>query len=116
MKIAIIGAGACGLMLATQLEKNNIDYDIYNVGKVGNKILASGNGRCNISNAFYNSNNYHNNTLALELIKAYKENLFTVFNELKIYTKCDSEGRMYPISESSQSVLNAFLNNIKKEI
>lgn len=116
MKIAIIGAGACGLMLAAQLDKNNISYDIYNIGKVGNKILASGNGRCNISNLNYASKSYHNNKLALDILAKNRDDLFSLFNELKIYTKSDSEGRMYPISESSQSVLNAILNNINNPI
>ena len=66
MKIAIIGAGASGLMLATLLQKNNIDYDIFNKDlKIGSKIKASGNGRCNISNININSLAYHNNELAL---------------------------------------------------
>lgn len=116
MKIAIIGAGACGLMLAAQLDKKNISYDIFNIGKVGNKILASGNGRCNISNLRYDANNYHNNKLALSLLNRYQNNLFSLFDELNIYTKSDSEGRMYPISESSLSVLNAILKNINNPI
>ena len=41
--IAIIGGGALGLLLATKLEKNNIAYKIFNKGKIGRKILASGN-------------------------------------------------------------------------
>lgn len=116
MKIAIIGAGACGLMLAAQLDKNNISYDIYNIGKVGNKILASGNGRCNISNLNYDSKSYHNNKLALDILNRYRDELFSLFDAFKIYTKADPEGRMYPISESSQSVLNAILNNINNPI
>lgn len=113
MKIAIIGAGACGLLCATLLDKYNIEYTIFNKGKVGNKILASGNGRCNISNANFNAKAYHNNPLAVSIISEYQDKLFKYFDELKIYTKVDNEGRMYPISESSQSVLNAILRKIK---
>ncbi len=115
MKLAIIGAGASGLLLATLLEKLNIDYTIFNKGKVGSKILASGNGRCNISNLNFDFKYYHNNKLA-NIIKNNQEELFNYFKELKIYTKSDDEGRMYPISESSQSVLNILLKHIKHEI
>lgn len=116
MKIAIIGGGACGLLCATLLEKYNINYTIFNKGKIGNKILASGNGRCNIANASFNASAYHNNPLATNIVSNYQNKLFDYFNELKIYTKADNEGRMYPISESSQSVLNALLRKIKGEI
>lgn len=116
MKIGIIGAGACGLMLATLLEKEKIEYTIFNDNKVGNKILASGNGRCNISNLYYDDDKYHNNELAKNIVKNNQSKLFEYFNELKIYTKSDNEGRMYPISESSLSVLNILLNNINGNI
>ena len=116
MKIGIIGAGALGLMLATKLEKLNIDYMIFNKGKVGRKILASGNGRCNISNKNFSPISYHNNPLAIDIVSKTQKELFEYFNELHIYTKTDEEGRMYPISESSQSVLNILLSNINKKV
>lgn len=116
MKIGIIGAGASGLLLATRLEKLNIEYLLFNAGKVGRKILASGNGRCNISHIDYKASDYFNNPLALKILDKTKDDLFSYFEKLHIYTKVDSEGRMYPISESSQSVLNVLLQNIKTHI
>ncbi len=111
MKVAIIGAGASGLFLGNLLKLNNIDFTIFNNGKVGRKILASGNGRCNIGNTNLDSSKYHNNPLANKLIKN-KDKVFNLFKEMKIYLKEDSEGRLYPISESSQSILNIFTKNI----
>ena len=108
--VAIIGAGACGLMLSTILTKNGIKHTIFNTGKIGNKILASGNGRCNISNYNVTSDKYHNKNIS-KIVEAYKKELFSLFTDLKIYTKIDDEGRMYPISESSLSVLNILLKN-----
>ena len=115
MKTAIVGAGACGLMLALLLDKNNLNYDLFNKGKIGRKILASGNGKCNISNTLFSKEYYHNNPLS-KIVESNQKYLFEIFKELKIYTKSDSEGRMYPLSESSQSVLNIFLKYIKKNI
>lgn len=115
MKIGIIGAGACGLLLGTLLN-NKIEYTIFNKGKIGRKILASGNGKCNISNLNYDKKSYHNNSLADYIILNNQNDLFDYFNKLKIYTKNDSEGRMYPISESSQSVLNTIIRNITENI
>lgn len=115
MKVAIIGAGASGLFLANLLEKNKIPYTIFEGSKIGRKILASGNGRCNISNLNLDKKYYHNNKLASYLINKHKEELFNTFKELNIYTKSDNEGRLYPISESSLSVLNALLKNINEK-
>ena len=68
MKVGIIGAGASGLLLATKLEKLNIEYMLFNAGKVGRKILASGNGRCNICHNSYTSKDYFNNPLAIKVL------------------------------------------------
>lgn len=115
MKIAIIGGGASGLLLANLLNKNKIDFIVFNNGKIGRKILASGNGRCNIANRNINISKYHNNILVNKLLK-YKDEVFKVFDDLNIYLKEDDEGRLYPISESSLSILNIFMKNISNKI
>lgn len=115
MKIAIIGAGACGLMLAANLENTQIEYTIFNDGKVGNKILASGNGRCNLANFDVNDEHYHYNKFAANIVKNYRGILMAKFGELKIYYHSDTEGRVYPYSECSQSVLNAMMRHINKD-
>ena len=116
MDIAIIGAGASGLMLGNILNKYNIPFDIFNAGKIGRKILLSGNSKCNISNEILNEDSYHNNYQALNIVKAYQNKLFNLFNDLHIYTKVSDEGRMYPISEASESVLNILLKKTKNNI
>ena len=61
MKIAIIGAGAAGIMAAITAKRlnKNLHIDIFDANKsIGKKILASGNGRCNISNNQITSKNY----------------------------------------------------------
>ena len=115
MKIAIIGAGASGLYLANLLYFNNIDFTVFNNGKVGRKILASGNGRCNIANTNLDISKYHDNKLVGKLLSN-KEKVFDLFNKLNIYLKEDDEGRLYPLSESSQSILNILTKNINDRI
>ena len=53
INIAIIGAGASGLSLAIMLKSANksIDVTVFDrMDRVGKKLLATGNGRCNLSN------------------------------------------------------------------
>ena len=55
--IAIIGAGASGLMLSSLLDnKNTVLID--NNSKIGSKILISGGGKCNVTNGKVKPNNY----------------------------------------------------------
>jgi len=55
--IAIIGAGASGLMSASFMPNKNIAI-IDSNSKIGLKILASGGGKCNVTNKNVTSNNY----------------------------------------------------------
>ena len=57
VEIAIIGAGASGLMLAGMLKEKNIIV-IDNNPKVGSKILISGGGKCNVTNGKVKPSNY----------------------------------------------------------
>src|SRR5690606_11741634 len=55
--VAIIGAGASGLMLAAQLKDLNICLIDTNE-TIGAKIKVSGGGKCNITNKYVNSEHY----------------------------------------------------------
>ena len=58
-KIAVIGAGASGLMAAYISSEKNSVTDFEKQKKAGRKILVSGNGRCNISNLNLSEAHYH---------------------------------------------------------
>lgn len=104
LKVAIIGGGACGLTLANILEKHHISYEIFERSMIGRKILASGNGKANIGNTSLSLDKY-NHPFGYQLVKKYHQDLFDFFKEIGLYTKVDAEGRIYPYSESSLSVL-----------
>lgn len=114
MMVGIIGAGALGLYLGNYLNKFKIDFRIFNDGKVGKKILASGNGRCNLGNLNMDLSFYHE-PIFTDFLK-YKDEVYQFLDELGIYTKSDNEGRIYPLSESSKSVYNMLVENIKDKI
>ena len=58
-KIAIIGGGAAGMMAAVQAAEAGVCADLYERNdRVGKKLLATGNGRCNFSNRDMNTDAY----------------------------------------------------------
>lgn len=104
MKVAIIGGGALGLTLANILEENSIDYELFERSLIGRKLLASGNGRANIGNINIKEDKY-NNSFGYNLVTKHKDNLFDFWKKIGLHIKVDDEGRIYPYSESSLSVL-----------
>lgn len=121
MKIAIIGGGACGLLITSLLQDklgNNDSIDIIEKeDKVGKKLLLTGNGRGNISNVNMSSC-FYNDEFAAPIINAFTPNdLINYFDSLGVLTFNDLEGRVYPRSETASTILNAlresYINNPK---
>ena len=92
--ICIIGAGASGCVAAINAKRQNRMLDLCLIEK-GNKILrkviASGNGRCNIANS------------SCEGI----EDLLLFFKTIGIFTVEEDEGRLYPYTRQSSSVVSS---------
>lgn len=117
-KIAIIGGGASGLMAALFAARSGADVTIYehNSG-VGKKILASGNGRCNIINTTSSANDYAGNdphfvTYALKQLNfAYFEKFC---NSIGLILDIKDDGRCYPLSNEAKSVLIAFKSAVSE--
>lgn len=115
MKIAIIGAGAsglvCGIATAQNAVKNNLKVNITifeSKDKIGRKILATGNGRCNLMNLNEGSCYFDKSGFSGYALERYtvRSNL-DFFAGLGLYTRSDEEGRIYPLSNQASSVLDA---------
>lgn len=106
MTTVIVGGGASGLAGAIrlkQIDKNMNVIILERLQSVGKKILATGNGRCNITN---------------KSAKHYNE-VSDFFNSIGLYLREDDDGRIYPYSLKSETVLEILLkacNNLKIEI
>lgn len=116
-KVAIIGGGATGLLLANLLSKDKFDiFVIEKNNKLGKKILASGNGKCNFTNINTNDSNY-NNEFALKIISKHNSSeTISLFKKLGMLSRTDEYGRCYPCSECSITVLDCLkekLNYVK---
>lgn len=112
-RVAIIGGGATGLLLANLLFNEKFDiYIIEKNNKLGKKILASGNGKCNFTNINIKDSNY-NNDLAFKIVNKYNsDKTIALFKKLGMLSKTDEEGRCYPYSESSSTVLDCLKQNL----
>ncbi len=136
-KIAIIGAGAAGIIAAITAKRDNknlqIDLIDYNHG-IGKKILASGNGRCNISNTDVKVENYlGENPFFVEFaLKQFDFKAFEKFcKSIGLLLDIKETNKVYPLSNEAKSVvillesciqslginliLNTKVENIKKE-
>ncbi len=115
--IAIIGGGASGLMAAIQAAKNkdNKVIIIEKNNRLGRKVLASGNGRCNFTNLNAAPYHYNNPEFAGEVLSN-----FTVINTLDFFESrglmytSDEQGRTYPISYNANTVLDILMNETAK--
>lgn len=112
MDIAIIGAGASGLMCAIAIKnknKNNTVTIYERNNKCGKKILITGNGRCNYFNEDFNIKHY--NSSNIDILKNIinednKNKLLEVFDSLGIIPKIQN-GYYYPVSNQASTIVNA---------
>ena len=110
-KIAIIGAGASGMFASILLSSNDFEVTIFEKNnKVGKKLLATGNGRCNITNQDIKLSNFYSNS-NISLIKDTIEDFNysyckEFFSKIGIEFKNGQSTRMYPLSLSSSSVVD----------
>ena len=113
--VVIIGGGMSGIVLAISLKEAGINCCILEAkDRIGKKILASGNGKCNILNLDLSISNYNNEFPKYALEKYNLIALTILYKKLGLYLKEDKEGRVYPYSESANTVLNVFLDKISK--
>ena len=113
-RVAIIGAGACGMLLANLL-KDDFDVTLFEKNnKLGKKILASGNGKCNFTN-IGNYKGKYNNGFANKIVDKYNSYYFRNYLSLLGFAyRVDNENRAYPLSESSISLLNILKKGLNK--
>ena len=112
-KVAIIGAGALGIVSAIMLKNDFAVTLIEKNNKIGKKILASGNGKCNFTNVSEIVNQY-NNEFANDIVSKFNsKDTLDFFSSLGLVYKIDEENRCYPLSESSITFLDVLKKHLK---
>jgi len=116
-KVAIIGGGASGLLCAIFCAKKSILVDVYEQNsKCAKKILASGNGRCNITNTKLSSNDYfsQNPHFVDYALKAFGFSEFEKFcQNIGLLLDAKDDGRVYPLSNEAKSVASLLIAHAK---
>ena len=108
-KISIIGAGASGLFCAIFLAKKGYNVSVFEKNtKAGRKILASGNGKCNVTNTNLSIDHF-NTTKNKEFIKYSLNNMpyskiKEIFESIGLLLKKGDGTKIYPMSNQASSV------------
>lgn len=121
-KVLVVGGGASGLVGAIIAAREGADVTILErTNRVGKKILATGNGRCNITNVDCDIRYYHgtNPKFALGALTAFDPNMtMQFFEQLGITHKVESGGKVFPFSDQATSVLDVLrleIDRLNKE-
>ena len=119
MIIGIIGGGASGMAAALAASENP---DVHVVllerqARVGRKLLATGNGRCNLTNIHAKERGYHGQDETFSqyaLAQFGPEMTLSWFETLGLYTVTEPSGKVYPYSDQANSVVDILRFNLER--
>lgn len=117
MKIAIVGAGASGLMAGGFFAENGHDVTIFDGNeKCGKKIYITGKGRCNVtnncSNETYLSNVVNGSKFMFSAIQGFScQDTMSFFEGYGIKLKTERGGRVFPESDKSSDIIKALMKH-----
>ena len=112
MKIAVIGGGASGIataIFAKRICSKNSVTVFERSDRVLKKLLATGNGRCNLSNTDISSKNYfsHNPEMLSPILSVFTSDDERQFFESLGILLCEENSRIYPYSRRANAVSDA---------
>ena len=118
-RIVVVGGGPAGMMAAIIAANNGGDVIILERNdRVGKKLLATGNGRCNYTNVDLSINNYHgqDNQFAQWALNNFDvETTIDYFEKLGITPAVEDGGKVYPLSFQSSSMLDILRYEIEEK-
>ena len=120
MVIGIIGGGASGMAAALAAAENPAVQVILmeRHARVGRKLGATGNGRCNLTNLHAAEGGYHGDEAAFAdhaISQFPPEKTLNWFSSLGLFTVAEDSGRVYPYSDQANSVVDVLRFALEKE-
>ena len=118
--LAIVGAGAAGLATAIFLRRSNRDIRVAVLESArlpGAKIVISGGGRCNVTNAVVTDRDFWGGKRSVirRVLRAFSvEETIDFFEGLGVALKEEPGGKMFPVTDRSRDVSQALLRELER--
>jgi len=121
-QIIIIGGGAAGFFCASNLDEKKYKITILEQNSdVLQKVKVSGGGRCNVTHACFDPRELvqfyprGNKELLSVFTKFQPGDTMDWFGQREVSLKIENDNRIFPESNSSQAIINTFLNEIQQK-
>jgi len=118
--VAVVGGGPAGIMSAIKASEMGLSVVLLEKNKeLGKKLLLTGNGRCNLTNAEFNLRelvkNYNNGEFLFHAFSVFgPKELIEFLESIGIKTKIEAGKRVFPKSNDAQDVLDALKKCLEK--
>ena len=119
MIVGIIGGGASGMAAALAASENpNVQVVLLErQARVGRKLQATGNGRCNLTNLHADEGGYHGEEpgFSASAIQAFPpKKTLEWFRSMGLFTVAEPSGKVYPYSDQANSVVDVLRLALEK--
>jgi predicted Rossmann fold flavoprotein len=121
--LVVIGGGAAGFFSAIRAAEMNGNLRILILEKstkLLSKVKVSGGGRCNVTHACFNPNKladyYPRGGKQMKKLfqHFHAKHVVDWFEQKGIELKTEADGRMFPVTDNSQTIINCFLDEVEK--
>jgi predicted Rossmann fold flavoprotein len=122
-KLVVIGGGAAGFFCAVNAARMNPDLEVTLVEKTSkllSKVKVSGGGRCNVTHACFSiADMVKKYPRGSSFLKKAFHHFFTTdtitwFKERRVALKTEEDGRMFPVTNSSQTIIDCLVKEANK--
>ncbi|OSZ80306.1 aminoacetone oxidase family FAD-binding enzyme [Chitinophagaceae bacterium IBVUCB2] len=122
-KLIVIGGGAAGFFCAVNAARMNKDLKVILIEKTHkllSKVKVSGGGRCNTTHACFDivemSKKYPRggNFVKKTFHQFFTTDTINWFKERGVELKTETDGRMFPVTDSSQTIIDCLMTEVKK--
>lgn len=121
--VIIVGGGAAGVFAAINIAKQNQHLKIAILEKTSqilSKVKVSGGGRCNVTHACFDPKELvkfyprGNKELLSAFYQFQPSDTINWFKELSVELKTEVDGRMFPVTDNSQTIIDCFTKELMK--
>jgi predicted Rossmann fold flavoprotein len=117
-QVIVVGGGASGMLAAIAAARKGAAVTILERNpRIGKKLLATGNGRCNFTNVNAEATCYNgvNPRFVFGALKRFGvEETIAFFEQLGIAHKIEEQGKVFPMSDQASSVLDVLMYEMKE--